>query len=828
MKKTCCKLLVMLLLIVSALSLLGGCSGKAVLENAGFEEGESGKIMGWKRYNYQASANDDQERTSFTIEDGGVSGKCLVIRSKDTNDARVYQTVKVKKNSFYRIAVQVKTEDVESGNGVNISAIDCMEYSDSVTGTTDGWQTLEVYVSTKTQASFDLSLCLGGYGNEAKGTVYFDDLTVEKVSSVPDGAKTISVEPKGSSSGKSSLNTPVAFQVLFGTLIIGMIVYAVMLALRTDRERHKQMVSLSESRTRLQKPDYIILLIMTAVCAVMSFANLGDRKAASNYWKAGEAGDYIIVEFDQPQQVKKIAYSNGVPKSEKITYYAVSYEKEDGTYEDALNIQSAAFFEWQVSSSSFTAKRVKITAKVKGLPLNEIGFFTQNEAGEDQLLPVSVVESSYEEKEDSGKPDYLFDEQDTVPAVPSYRNGTYFDEIYFPRTAYENIHGMTVYETTHPPLGKLIIALGIQIFGMNPFGWRFMGTLFGVLMVPFMYLFGLKLFQKRSYAFLTAFLMMFDFMRLAQTRLATIDSYSAFFVIGMYYFMYDYFTQKSYDLRFRKSLTPLFLCGLMFGLGAASKWTSLYAGAGIAFLFFLAKYLEGDDFAFGRAQQEKGKKSWAITNFLPTCLICVVFFVIIPGIIYVLSYIPYMAANPDQSLWEIVIQNQKDMYGYHSTLDATHSYSSHWYQWPIIYRPIWYYKGTVPSGSWATIVSLGNPAIWFPGLIAVFGTVYFAWKRRDKKMIVPIVAYGLQYFPWILVTRCAFIYHYFTAVPFMILMLAYCIKCLMEDKVINKTAVVIYMGIVLLLFILFYPMLTGMTVSQGYVESFRWFSSWYF
>ena len=43
---------------------------------------------------------------------------------------------------------------------------------------------------------------------------------------------------------------------------------------------------------------------------------------------------------------------------------------------------------------------------------------------------------------------------------------------------------MPVYETTHPPLGKDLIMVGIALFGMTAFGWRFAGTLFGVLLVP--------------------------------------------------------------------------------------------------------------------------------------------------------------------------------------------------------------------------------------------------------------------------------------------------------------------------------------------------------
>lgn len=68
-------------------------------------------------------------------------------------------------------------------------------------------------------------------------------------------------------------------------------------------------------------------------------------------------------------------------------------------------------------------------------------------------------------------------------------NSTYFDEIYHARTAWEHLNGVYPYEITHPPLGKIIISIGIALFGMTPFGWRFSGTLFGVLMLPVIYIF---------------------------------------------------------------------------------------------------------------------------------------------------------------------------------------------------------------------------------------------------------------------------------------------------------------------------------------------------
>lgn len=74
------------------------------------------------------------------------------------------------------------------------------------------------------------------------------------------------------------------------------------------------------------------------------------------------------------------------------------------------------------------------------------------------------------------------------------------------------------------------MSLGIRVFGMNPFGWRIMGTLFGIGMLPFMYFFGRRLFRGKTWAASAlTFLFAFDFMHFTQTRIATIDVYGTFF-----------------------------------------------------------------------------------------------------------------------------------------------------------------------------------------------------------------------------------------------------------------------------------------------------------
>ena len=79
-------------------------------------------------------------------------------------------------------------------------------------------------------------------------------------------------------------------------------------------------------------------------------------------------------------------------------------------------------------------------------------------------------------------------------------------------------------------------------------------------------------------------LLALDFMRFSQSRLATIDIYGTFFILLGAYFMLWY-CQQVLTVGVNGAALPMFLGGLAFGLGCASKWTGIYAGAGLAVLY---------------------------------------------------------------------------------------------------------------------------------------------------------------------------------------------------------------------------------------------------
>ena len=231
----------------------------------------------------------------------------------------------------------------------------------------------------------------------------------------------------------------------------------------------------------------------------------------------------------------------------------------------------------------------------------------------------------------------LFDEQELIPEKPEYMNSMYFDEIYHGRTALEHLRNIYPYEITHPPLGKEIIAASIYAFGMTPFGWRFIGAVFGVVMLIVMYIFLKNMFGKTLVAVCGTLLFGFDFMRFVQTRIATIDTYGVIFILLSFFFMYRHITTDP-DAPFKRSLAPLALSGVSFGLGCASKWIVPYAGVGLAIIYairlvMLAKhYNENEKTGFG-------------LYLIKTLLFSALFFIVTPLIIYCLSYIPYGLAR---------------------------------------------------------------------------------------------------------------------------------------------------------------------------------------
>jgi Gpi18-like mannosyltransferase len=196
--------------------------------------------------------------------------------------------------------------------------------------------------------------------------------------------------------------------------------------------------------------------------------------------------------------------------------------------------------------------------------------------------------------------------------------------------------------------------------------------------------------------------------------------------------------------------------------------------------------------------------------------------------VYVLTYIPYFSMG--HNLADLVGM-QKGMFGYHYDLHATHPYSSKWWQWPLLQIPISYYYKDFRTGAAmqnsaaccvAEILALPNPAVWWLGLFSVPYVAWLAWRERVKAYLLLIVAYLLQWLPWIASPRVAFEYHFYPNLA---------IICLADAILLQRVwslakqgspafagprlAVGVYVAVVVLAFMFWHPVLAGTPVSYN-------------
>lgn len=362
----------------------------------------------------------------------------------------------------------------------------------------------------------------------------------------------------------------------------------------------------------------------------------------------------------------------------------------------------------------------------------------------------------------------------------------YFDEVYHAFTARAMLNGDPkawewwnenpegyAYEWTHPPLAKLGMVAGMSIFGENALGWRLPAALLGVGASCLIYLITKHLADDQWAGVFAAMAFNLDGLALVMSRIGMNDMYLLFFVLLSFY------------LFLREKYMP---SALALGLAAASKWSFVWflPILGVSFLALRRKFT-----------------------------LSLAFYFILPPLVYVASYLPMFTSGHG---WDIFIGVQKQMWWYHTGLDATHAYTSPWWSWPLLKRPIWLYT----SGNMdrvRNIYAMGNPLIFWTGILSVIYTAYLAILCKSKKLGLIIFSYFVFFVTWAASPRIMFLYHYLPSVAFMTMTMGISLRKH------PKLALLIF-PLALVLFIYFYPHWTGIVIPSWLNDSYYWFGSW--
>ncbi|MGB7415241.1 MAG: phospholipid carrier-dependent glycosyltransferase [Thermosynechococcaceae cyanobacterium] len=426
-------------------------------------------------------------------------------------------------------------------------------------------------------------------------------------------------------------------------------------------------------------------------------------------------------------------------------------------------------------------------------------------------------------------------------------NTLVFDEIYFARFGH-NYLTHTPFFDAHPPLGKYFIAIAIGLKGFTPWGYRWMNALVGSLIPVIVAGIAYRLSHRPRFALFAGGFAVLDGLLLVESRYALINIYLLLFgLLTHYCFLTALEKQRSWQW--------LTLTGICIGATIGVKWNGLWLILGPYGVWVLC-------YGLSRLRLlPTWKPATRLARLSP--LIMVGYIGIIAVTCYSLIWIPHLQQNVNYNFWQV----HSEILSYHRRIGdgpAVHPYCAAWYTWPWMLRPLSYFyqRGVSPDGPmpvygpslptdatpWIFDVhGMGNPPLWWFSTLAMAlllgQLVYWGFSRLETSqriapsaplrlnstMWVPLylcVNYAANLLPWVLVSRCTFIYHYLPAAIFSSMAAAWLIdRWLDASRPLKLTAVTI-LGLVLLSFIFWLPIYLGLPLSQ---TGWQWrlpFRSW--
>lgn len=392
---------------------------------------------------------------------------------------------------------------------------------------------------------------------------------------------------------------------------------------------------------------------------------------------------------------------------------------------------------------------------------------------------------------------YVFDEVYHVVTVKAYARNDPAGYEWWHQAPEPN----TAYDWLHPPLTKLIQAAFIKTLGDHPLSWRLPSVIFGTFSIAALYYLGLSLFKRKNLALLAALIFSLDGLQLTMSRITMNDIFVTTWIILALAYFYQYLNDQKSNQKY------LYLTGIFTGLALASKWSALLLYPIFA-IFLLFRLLHHD------------KRSHRVLKII-TAL------VFLPLLIYLLSYLQFFLQG--HSLKDFY-QLHQQIFWYQTNLTATHDYQSSAWQWPLLIRPVWFYVAYAKN-SIANIYNLGNPAVFWGGLLAIIYIFIHILQNikssQQKPLHYLLISYFLLWLPWIFSPRILFLHHYLPALPFLCLLLSWALFSFKKTKPqLGNTLIFCFLILTAGLFILFYPLNTAVPLPNNFLKYWFWLPTW--
>jgi dolichyl-phosphate-mannose-protein mannosyltransferase len=416
-----------------------------------------------------------------------------------------------------------------------------------------------------------------------------------------------------------------------------------------------------------------------------------------------------------------------------------------------------------------------------------------------------------------------------------------------------------------PEVGKLLIAVGEWLFGLNSFGWRFSSAVFGSLAILLMCRIARRLTRSTLLGCIAGLLMSLDGLEFVLSRTGILDIFLMFFVLAAFgCVLIDRDVSRAalaerVARREGGATGPRLgirrwrvAAGLFLGLAVGTKWDAVWYIIGFAAL--------GIAWDIG-ARRAAGLKSFVRGAFREALWLPVTF-VAIPLAVYIASWSGWFATSTgyDRNYAQLhgvhtpVISALYSLWEYHWQaitfgvgLHSPHPYQSQPWDWLLVTRPVAFfyecYTGPVPGPShycpsgytgaeWSQeVLAIGTPAIWWGSMLALLFCLGWWLLHRDWRAGAVLCGVLAGWAPWFpLVSRTKFYYYALEFEPFLILAITLCLGLIlgpasatMLRRATGALIVGTYLLVTLLMFWYFYSILAGQVIPYHDWYSHMWY-----
>ncbi|WP_246331559.1 phospholipid carrier-dependent glycosyltransferase [Sphingomonas chungangi] len=373
----------------------------------------------------------------------------------------------------------------------------------------------------------------------------------------------------------------------------------------------------------------------------------------------------------------------------------------------------------------------------------------------------------------------------------------------------------------HPLVGKELIALGMLIFGDNSLGWRLFASVAGTATVLGLFAILMLLTGRMRVAVIGAVLALLNFSLFIQARIAMLDVFeAAFLTSAIAAFLWSMTAPPE------KVLRRWVLAAALLGLAMGAKWAAVP---------FLAYAIAAILFVRWREARRAGRPPVALFDMaegpywpgLPAASALPWLLAVSVGV-YLATFLPAFFYADQPLTFASLLSFQGRMYAEQTQVLAPHPYQSSWWSWPLDIRPIWYLYEASDGGAWRGVLMIGNPAIWWGGLVCV-GVALWRWGMGGPaKALLPVALWAGAFLPFALIPKSlGFIHYYFPASVFLCGVIATELSGRRSRRKGFWRADTLFVTVSALLFLYFYPIISASALpdSQAF-HQWMWLPTW--